>query len=46
MFGNLKACGLNPEKTVQDAIKLSILRYVQYFNLRGMTGQIRNELSK
>jgi len=45
MFENLKACGVNPEKAVLDAIKYSMQRYVNCFNLAGLTGRIKTLLN-
>jgi D-tagatose-1,6-bisphosphate aldolase subunit GatZ/KbaZ len=42
MFENLYGIGLEPDKIVIDRIKNSILRYVECFNLTGLTSKILN----
>ena len=40
MFANLEAAGVNPHKITIEMIKRSISRYVECFNLAGLTGKI------
>ena len=44
MFGNLDSIGLEPYNIVIDRIKKSIARYVECFNLTGLTAKIVNIL--
>jgi hypothetical protein len=44
MLENLSALGINPRQFVIDSVKRSIGRYVDCFNLEGLTGKIRKVL--
>jgi hypothetical protein len=44
MFDNLDKIGLEPNQIVIDRIKKSISRYVECFNLTGLTSKILNTL--
>lgn len=44
MFDNLDSIGLEPYKIVIDRIKSSIARYVECFNLTGLTSKIINSM--
>jgi hypothetical protein len=46
MFNNLQSIGMQPERIVVDRIKTSIGRYVECFNLTGLTGQIQDQLGR
>jgi len=46
MFENLKSLGLQPYNIVIDRIKESIRRYVECFNLAGLTSKVKISLDK
>lgn len=46
MFDNLESLGLQPYNIVIDRLKDSIRRYVECFNLTGLTGKVMKALGK
>ena len=44
LFANLEAAGLRPRQIVVNAVKKSVERYVNAFNLEGVTSRVRSVL--